>query len=630
MAKNIDPQLISVGNYLKLEENVKFIIPDYQRKYAWEITNCDKLWSDITDFIESQRKDPYFFGTIIINCDNNDTEFGLIDGQQRTTTFMLLLKALLTRINEALENMVDDSDSEQLRRGLRDRRRTIINILYKADIEEISDEPNEEKDKKIYESFDGLINNSNQEVFKNELTKIMQSVKFEDAEWKTEKIKYKKGDNRYTNFFRNFKHFYCNEDIKNIVFLNKFTKTLLEECQVIEIKSWKVEQAITMFNSLNSDGMPLTDSDIIYSKMFASAENEEERKLLGERWSYLIELTNDLESRKIVNLTGLLSQKMYLYRSIKKETKNESGNIDVTTPGLRRYYTDINTDLIKRPIEFCEELIRLAEIWNLVKDITIMKVLFCFNDNSKLFLASYFNRFDSWFEKDDNGKYIISDDNKRQLIEKTEEIGKLMLRLFAILSLVESGYSSTYFKTFLFGEELKMVDDSIIFDEIKEDFDKHINKVWKREDIEDRINDYEKHDIVFLNEYLFAKEHGVKFEIGSNIDIEHIMPQSGKNKRLIQADAGITDDEMFSNYINKIGNKILLEYNINRTIGNEWFRTKVSTDIYSKTGYINSSYPIAKHLVEQYRNESKPYWTYEDIEIATKAASKRILDFIFN
>ena len=60
-------------------------------------------------------------------------------------------------------------------------------------------------------------------------------------------------------------------------FLNKIVKTILEKCQIIEIKSWNVEQAITMFNSLNSDGMPLTDSDIIYSKMFASTASDGER-----------------------------------------------------------------------------------------------------------------------------------------------------------------------------------------------------------------------------------------------------------------------------------------------------------------------------------------------------------------
>ena len=630
MAKNIEPKLVTIGSYLSLEEDAMFLIPEYQRKYAWEVQNCDKLWSDIKDFIENQNKDPYFFGTIIINCSNEDTELGLIDGQQRTTTFMLLLKALLTRINETLKNMVDDSESELLKRGLRERRRKLISILYKMDLDEITDEPDEEKDKEIYSRFSNLINNSNQETYKEELINIMKSSTYEEAEKSAIKIPYKQKDNRYTNFFKNYKHFYFKEDLNKIDFLNKFTRTILEECQVIEIKSWKVEQAITMFNSLNSDGMPLTDSDIIYSKMFAATQDDNERKLLGKKWKYLIELTNELEIEKVTNLNGLLNQKMYLYRSLDGKTINASGNIDVTTPGLRRYYTDINTSLLKKPIEFCNELIKLAEIWNIAKENNTMKVLFNFNDNSKLFIASYFYRYESYFVMDDNGKFVISKDNKNDLIEKIEKIAELMLRLFAILSLVDAGYSSSNFKSFLFKEEIKLADASIHFEEIEKDFEEHINKCWQKDNIITRLKDYEKNDIVYLNEYLFAKETRKEFEFGSNIDIEHIMPQSGKNIRLIQNDAGIENDEEFSNYINKIGNKILLEYNINRTIGNEWFRTKISTKISEKSGYINSIFPLAQYLVEKYKNEQKPYWTKNDIDTATSDASKRILNFIFD
>ena len=205
-----------------------------------------------------------------------------------------------------------------------------------------------------------------------------------------------------------------------------------------------------------------------------------------------------------------------------------------------------------------------------------------------------------------------------------------MLRLFAVLSLVDSGYSSSDFKSFLFKEEIKLADSLITFEEIKDDFDKHINKCWKKDIIKSNINDYEKNDIVYLNEYLFAKENGKELKIGSDIDIEHIMPKSGKNKKTIQNDAGIEDDVMFANYINKIGNKILLEYNINRTIGNEWFRTKISTTIGEKSGYVNSNYPLAQHLVEIYINEQKPYWTKTDIETATEEASERIANFIFD
>ena len=457
----------------------------------------------------------------------------------------------------------------------------------------------------------------------------MKSSSYYEAESLVTKIPYKQKDNKYTNFFRNFKHFYEKEELNASEFLNKFTKTLLDKCQVIEIKSWNVEQAITMFNSLNSDGMPLTDSDIIYSKMFAAA-NDNDRDILGQKWRYLIEITTDLENKKITNITSLLNQKMYLYRSINGDTKNASGGTDVTTPGLRRYYTEINTDLIKNPLKFCDELIVLASIWNIVKDNNLMKVLFSFNDNSRLFLASYFHRFDSYFSYDAEGKIQISDEDKTKLISNIESISEVMLRLFTILSLVDAGYSSANFKTFLFEEEIKLANPLIPNEEIVEDFNKHIHKNWNVEYISSRINDYEKHDIVYLNEFLFAKENNFDFNIGADIDIEHIMPQSGKNKSIIQADAGIENDEMFNEYINKIGNKILLEYNINRTIGNEWFRTKVNTKVSDKTGYIDSVYPLANYLVELYKNQEKPYWTKQDIDAATEKACTRIIDFIFD
>lgn len=63
MAKNIEPKLKKIGDYLKLEESTVFIIPEYRRAYSWGIDNCDKLWQDITDFVDSKSKDankPYW------------------------------------------------------------------------------------------------------------------------------------------------------------------------------------------------------------------------------------------------------------------------------------------------------------------------------------------------------------------------------------------------------------------------------------------------------------------------------------------------------------------------------------------------------------------------------------------
>ena len=191
MAKNIEPKLRKIGDYLKLEEDAVFVIPEYQRPYSWGIENCDKLWQDIVDFSENKNKDNYFFGTIIVNCQDDDTRYELIDGQQRTTTFLLLFKALLLGINNSIARInSNDEDSSGLLNGLKERRRRILGILYKAEPEEISERPNIEKDIKIYEKLNLLSNESNNEQFKNELNIILKAIDFEDAERKVYKIPY--------------------------------------------------------------------------------------------------------------------------------------------------------------------------------------------------------------------------------------------------------------------------------------------------------------------------------------------------------------------------------------------------------------------------------------------------------
>ncbi len=615
MAKSIEPKLRKIGDYLKLEESTVFTIPEYQRAYSWEISNCDKLWQDIIDFAETGSKDRYFFGTIIINCQDNDTKFGLIDGQQRTTTFLLLLKALLVRINTVLNTAVYDDESASLFRGLRDRRRRIMGILYKAEPEDVSDKPDREKDALICHRDILLENHSINERYKNELANILQTTDYEGAEANSHKIKYKQKDNRYTNYFRNYKFFYGMISELSESQLNTIAKTITDNCEVIEIKSWDVEQAIKMFNSLNSDGLPLFDSDIISAQLYAEAEKFGLQAEFSELWKQLCEQISDLDASNIADVNSILMQYMYYIRVINKETVSESGAINVTTPGLRRYFIDDdNRGPIRNPIKMCNDMLHLVLVWKKISDYTPIKLLLKFNENSKLFLASYFYRFDidSITEQD----FTV--------------ISECLLRLFAILELVDSGYSSKYFKTFLFGEEVKFVNGSVLLDEIRNDFDAHIRANWERAKIIEALKDYNGNLLVYLNEYLFAKEKDLVLKLGTKYDIEHIMPHSGNNLSEIRNDAKIGSEEEFEGIVNKLGNKILLEEKINRSIGNEWFRTKVSTKLENKTGYIDCKYPIACALVDTYKDIPKPYWTKDDIIAATEKASNRIANFIFN
>lgn len=603
MAKNIEPTLKLISGYLRLEKSENFVIPEYQRGYSWDITQCDKLWQDIEAFISSNASDPYFFGTIIVDCSESN-KFSLIDGQQRTTTFLLLLKALLMRLNDVIQNIPNDDDSEALKAGLKANRNKIMAILYKAEDEDI---PAMLKDNSNTQNILVLENKSINELHSEEVKKIIEAIDFATSEQNVYKIPRKQKDNKYTNHFRNFKYFYGKLIDKSDSKLNQFAKVFLEKCQVIEIRSWQIEQAITMFNSLNSSGLPLADADIISAQLYSKAGTD--KKDFNELWESLNKLADELNTRKIVDIDAILQQFMYINRALNKEYVKDT-SVDVTTPGLRRYYTDIKKELLNEPIVLCNNLAKITKTWDKIKDYPIVKLLLKCNENAKLYLSSYLYRF--------------------EIIDITEEIVteicECLLRLFTILELVDAGYSSSKFKTFLFGENIKLVDTSNSIDTIINDFNEHIRLNWKEEDIKDAIIAYDKNLIVYLNEYLYTNRKTAKFDFTDNVNIEHIMPASGRNITTIREDAGISDKEEFNSIVNKLGNKILLEEDINKSIGNEWFKTKKQNSINSKSGYKDSRYSIAVALT----NYPKDTWTRDDIEIATNKAVERIIKFIFN
>ncbi len=92
-----------------------FSIPVYQRNYTWEEENCKKLLQDIVSI--SQNKKTHFMGSItyILHLIAEEKslrqlqKFVIIDGQQRVTTIMLLLKAIETKIqNEGIKKEIDN------------------------------------------------------------------------------------------------------------------------------------------------------------------------------------------------------------------------------------------------------------------------------------------------------------------------------------------------------------------------------------------------------------------------------------------------------------------------------------------------------------------------------------------
>ena len=67
-----------------------YIVPIYQRSYAWEKEQIEQLINDIYD---AKEKDVYFIGSLIVDYQAKHT-YSVIDGQQRLTTLYLLMSYL--------------------------------------------------------------------------------------------------------------------------------------------------------------------------------------------------------------------------------------------------------------------------------------------------------------------------------------------------------------------------------------------------------------------------------------------------------------------------------------------------------------------------------------------------------
>lgn len=71
-----------------------YIVPDYQREYVWTDKEVQQLLDDINEQIDGGSGREYFIGTVIVAPTSEKNHFEVIDGQQRLTTFFLLLLAL--------------------------------------------------------------------------------------------------------------------------------------------------------------------------------------------------------------------------------------------------------------------------------------------------------------------------------------------------------------------------------------------------------------------------------------------------------------------------------------------------------------------------------------------------------
>lgn len=88
--------------YIESQEPRVYMVPVYQRNYAWEEDEITALIKDVYDMFQKSPQIPYYIGTLV-TYKRGDNVYEVIDGQQRLTTIYIILKVLgYTHINNKL------------------------------------------------------------------------------------------------------------------------------------------------------------------------------------------------------------------------------------------------------------------------------------------------------------------------------------------------------------------------------------------------------------------------------------------------------------------------------------------------------------------------------------------------
>jgi uncharacterized protein (UPF0305 family) len=100
LTKNQDIKDLTIGSLFSSTD--KYLIPIYQRNYEWEDKQIIQLIEDIKDYYVEEEDKQYYIGTLVVNYRKNQSGqfYETIDGQQRLTTFNLLICALRELLKE--------------------------------------------------------------------------------------------------------------------------------------------------------------------------------------------------------------------------------------------------------------------------------------------------------------------------------------------------------------------------------------------------------------------------------------------------------------------------------------------------------------------------------------------------
>ncbi|GAA7358572.1 hypothetical protein HpBGD130_12360 [Helicobacter pylori] len=250
-------------DFIGKSQEKQFVIPIYQRLYSWKKEQCKQLWDDIIKTGGNDQIEGHFIGSIVFVHDGiyttSHNELLIIDGQQRLTTITLLFIALRDHLND---------EDEFLEKFSRQK----IQNRYLTN----NDEKGDKKFKLILSESDKdtllfLIDRSKRKPSEPSL-KIMENFKLFE-EW------IRKNTDKLETIFKG-----------------------LDKLMVVEISLERgKDNPQLIFESMNSTGKDLTQTDLIRNYILMGLEPEEQKIFYEEYWRAMEEGFEQSEREELFN-----------------------------------------------------------------------------------------------------------------------------------------------------------------------------------------------------------------------------------------------------------------------------------------------------------------------------------------
>jgi len=295
-------------NETKIEAEIKEIrkilernltIPEFQRPYCWDKENVRLLLQDVYDSWENKKESYVIGSTILYKEDFND--FQIVDGQQRITTFFLILRWLLKEDKYFIEENLYSKEVKELKQQIEKLYSSSTNFIYK----------HEESQKHIIENYKFV------------------------GQW----IKKKTTTEEKLNFY----------------------KYLVENCKFVEIVVKDLSEAFQMFDSQNGRGKEIEPYNLLkaYHIRTMEGETEETKKDCDIRWERATRYINEKKKEQDL-LKQVIGKQLYYTRKWSRKEEVDKQDKGLTKSDIKEFKGSISINK-KNTIKFPFQNVQLLQ-----------------------------------------------------------------------------------------------------------------------------------------------------------------------------------------------------------------------------------------------------------------------------